>query len=101
MTGALIAIQSVLSGLETAIAGTQILGEKEVVVTPTMQMSVGKIPGEALSSSVQSVGGSSIKFPNNTQYSGCAVLKVHRLAIVLQHNCGIHVLLEHKNNFLH
>lgn len=76
MTEALIAMQAVISGVQDAIAESLIVGEQQVIETPKIQMSVGKVDGMDAVNSEHGVGGSTFTFPTDIALFRCLTMKV-------------------------
>ena len=68
-----------LNLLGDAVASALILGEEDIIETPSLQANIGKVDGAALGNSSKAVGKSKLKFGSDVVFEGCHIFKVKRL----------------------
>ena len=64
--------------LADAVASALILGEEDIIATPSLQGTIGKVDGNALGNSSKQIGKSKLKIAANTTLDGCHIFKVQR-----------------------
>ena len=68
-------MNSTLNRLADAVSEVLILGEEDIIETPSLQGNIGKVEGNALGNSTKRVGKSSLQIAN-ISLDGCHVYKV-------------------------
>ena len=74
-------MNATLHVLADAVASALILGEEDIITTPSLQAVIGKVDGAALGNSSKVVGNSKLKFGSDVVFEGCHIFKVKRLKL--------------------